>query len=254
MPTSTHSLSPDSKGSSMPRPTLTPPASLAPLLARLHRARAAAGDHREAGLDEPAAELLRRRRTTGGRPVVRAEPNTAIAGPSSASAPKPSTNSAWIRSTRHGSVCTQSRRAAGVEQPLVGGAPVDLVAALDDRALELGLHDAPPPVSQARSCASQRVDLLDGTCSSCLWASIGSPGPKLTAGTPSPLKRATSVQPNLGLTSPPTASTNASPRARSRPGQRARRGVGQRRRRSRRRTRGRTPRPRPRSGPGRSGS
>ena len=39
---------------------------------------------------------------------VRAEPNTAIAGPSSASAPKPSTNSAWIRITRHGSVCTQS--------------------------------------------------------------------------------------------------------------------------------------------------
>src|SRR5579859_7385664 len=28
--------------------------------------------------------------------------------PSSESSPKPSTNSAWIRSTRHGSVCTQS--------------------------------------------------------------------------------------------------------------------------------------------------
>ena len=39
---------------------------------------------------------------------VRAEPNTLTAGPSSASAPKPSTNSAWIRRTRHGSVCTQS--------------------------------------------------------------------------------------------------------------------------------------------------
>ena len=36
------------------------------------------------------------------------EPNTETAGPSSASSPKPSTNSAWIRSTRHGSVCTQS--------------------------------------------------------------------------------------------------------------------------------------------------
>ena len=40
--------------------------------------------------------------------VVRAEPKMATAGPSSASRPNPSTNSAWIRSTRHGSVCTQS--------------------------------------------------------------------------------------------------------------------------------------------------
>ena len=34
---------------------------------------------------------------------VRAEPNTEIAGPSSARAPNPSTNSDWIRRTRHGS-------------------------------------------------------------------------------------------------------------------------------------------------------
>src|SRR6516164_10617371 len=39
---------------------------------------------------------------------VLAEPKIATAGPSSASRPNPSTNSAWIRSTRHGSVCTQS--------------------------------------------------------------------------------------------------------------------------------------------------
>jgi hypothetical protein len=39
---------------------------------------------------------------------VRALPNTLTAGPSSASVPKPSTNSAWIRRTRHGSVWTQS--------------------------------------------------------------------------------------------------------------------------------------------------
>ena len=37
-----------------------------------------------------------------------AEPNTPMAGPSSASAPKPSMNSDWMRSTRQGSVCTQS--------------------------------------------------------------------------------------------------------------------------------------------------
>src|SRR5215469_1408035 len=40
--------------------------------------------------------------------AVRAEPKTETAWPSSASRPNPSTNSAWIRSTRQGSVCTQS--------------------------------------------------------------------------------------------------------------------------------------------------
>ena len=39
---------------------------------------------------------------------VRAEPNTLTAGPTSASAPKPVTNSLWMRMTRHGSVCSQS--------------------------------------------------------------------------------------------------------------------------------------------------
>jgi hypothetical protein len=39
---------------------------------------------------------------------VRAEPKTLTAGPSSASAPKPSTNSDWMRSTRQGSLCTHS--------------------------------------------------------------------------------------------------------------------------------------------------
>ena len=39
---------------------------------------------------------------------VRADPKTATAGPSSASAPKPSTNSAWMRRTRQGSMWSQS--------------------------------------------------------------------------------------------------------------------------------------------------
>ena len=39
---------------------------------------------------------------------VRADPKTETAGPKSASAPKPSTNSDWIRRTRHGSSCNQS--------------------------------------------------------------------------------------------------------------------------------------------------
>ena len=41
---------------------------------------------------------------------MRAEPKTLTAGPSSARAPNPSTNSLWIRMTRHGSVWSQSAR------------------------------------------------------------------------------------------------------------------------------------------------
>ena len=146
---------------------------------------------------------------------MRAEPKTAIAGPSSASAPKPSTNSAWMRSTRHGSVCTQSvgPRESSSRWSVV--LLVDLVAALEDRALALRPSSRS---SQPGSWRSQRSMCSTGTCSSCLWASIGSPGPKLTAGTPRPLKRATSVQPNFGFTSPPTASTNALAAGTSSPG------------------------------------
>ena len=107
MPTSTHSLRPSSKGSSMPSPTLTPPASLAPLLA----ASMLPGPP-PVITAKPASASLRPASSAcaydGWSAGVRAEPKTAIAGPSSASAPKPSTNSAWIRSTRHGSACTQS--------------------------------------------------------------------------------------------------------------------------------------------------
>ena len=72
--------------------------------------------------------------------------------------------------------------------------------------------------NHSRSWRSQRSMCSTGTCSSCLWASIGSPGPKLTAGIPRLVKRATSVQPNLGLTSRPTASMKALAAGRSSPG------------------------------------
>ena len=107
MPRSTHSLRPCSNGSSMPSPTDSPPASWQPrfaasimpgpppvITAKLSRASAAPSSR-------PSAYSLCSR-------GVRAEPNTVTARGSSASMPKPSTNSAWIRSTRHGSVCTQS--------------------------------------------------------------------------------------------------------------------------------------------------
>ena len=91
----------------MPSPTDGPPASAAPLLAAsmmpgpppvivAYPARASAPP-------SCTAEAYR-----GWSRAVRADPNTLTAGPSSDSVPKPSTNSAWMRMTRHGSECTQS--------------------------------------------------------------------------------------------------------------------------------------------------
>src|SRR3954451_12112042 len=107
MPTSTHSLSSCSNGSSIPRPTETPPASQAPRLAAsiapgpppVITAYPASTSRRPTAM--PSAY-------SGSSACTRAEPKTLTAGPSSASAPKPSTNSAWIRSTLQGSECTQS--------------------------------------------------------------------------------------------------------------------------------------------------
>src|SRR4051795_1795470 len=47
------------------------------------------------------------------------------------------------------------------------------------------------------------------TYSSRVCATLGSPGPKLTAGTPSWVNRATSVQPSLATGSPPTVRTKS---------------------------------------------
>ena len=58
-PTSTHELMPCSNGSSMPKPTETPPPSLAPLVRRLHDTRTASGDHGEALVGEPVREPFR---------------------------------------------------------------------------------------------------------------------------------------------------------------------------------------------------
>ena len=104
---STYWFSPSSSGSSMPRPTETPPASAAPLLAAsmmpgpppvmiAYPARA-----------RPPATSSASWYSSLPR-WARAEPKTDTATPSSASRPKPSTNSAWMRMTRQGSVCTQS--------------------------------------------------------------------------------------------------------------------------------------------------
>ena len=201
------------------------------LVGGLHDARAAAGDHREAGLDQLAAELLGRRRTTGRPACVRAEPNTEIAGPSSASAPKPSTNSLWIRSTRHGSVCTQSVGPAGVEQPLVGGArarPGRAASPCGPRNFSgTWPSSAPvtsrPPPSQVAQLALDGGDLRRAARTRPACApGAGRPGRSSPPGRPAPLNRATSVQPNFGLAVPPTASTNAAAAGTRQPGHRRR--------------------------------
>ena len=77
---------------------------------------------------------------------VRAEPKIATAGPSSASRPNPSTNSDWIRSTRHGIGVHPVGGTAPVEQPLVSSGRRYLLAAqrhgslATDPSVRLGIH------------------------------------------------------------------------------------------------------------------
>ena len=90
---------------------------------------------------------------------VRAEPKTAIAGPSSASAPKPSTNSAWMRSTRHGSACTQS---VGPRESSSRWSVV-LPSTWSRRWMTGPLDfDLTISVSQSLSCALAALDVLHG--------------------------------------------------------------------------------------------
>src|SRR5260370_4857683 len=107
MPRLTYSLRPCSNGNSMFNPTERPRPSRAPMLAasivpgpppvmmpKPRRASSAASAR--------AASYI----GSGGR--TRAEPKKVTAGPTAASASKPATNSAWIRSTRQGSLSRNS--------------------------------------------------------------------------------------------------------------------------------------------------
>ena len=145
MPTSTQSLRLCSNGSSMPSPTETPPASRRAAVDRLHRARAAAGDHREAG-PRPA----RRRAATpaaysGWSAGVRAEPNTDTAGRQLGQQAEALDELALDAQHPPRVGVHPVRRAARVEQPLVGGAGLDLRAPQQHRpALVLGSSVAAP--------------------------------------------------------------------------------------------------------------
>ena len=107
MPRFTPSLRPASNGSSMPSPTDTPSASSAPRLP------ASMMPGPPPVMTVAPASTMRRAMSTanaysGVSSRRRADPKIEIAGPSSASVPNPSTNSDWMRRTRHGSLCAQS--------------------------------------------------------------------------------------------------------------------------------------------------
>src|SRR5439155_26268503 len=112
MPRLTYSLRPCSKGSSMLRPTDSPRPSRAPILA----ASIVPGPPPVMTAKPRRASSAARARAasyigSGGR--TRAEPKKVTAGPSVASASKPATNSAWIRSTRQGSLSRNSGAPSG---------------------------------------------------------------------------------------------------------------------------------------------
>ena len=115
----------------MPSPTLTPPASLAPLLAASIDARAAAGDDREAGLGQGAARSARPASYVGslGRRARGAEDGDRRPELGQRAEALDELGLDPQHPPRVG--VHPVGRAARVEQPLVGGAPVDLVAALD---------------------------------------------------------------------------------------------------------------------------
>ena len=96
---------------------------------------------------KPASASARPMRTpgsySGASAGVRAEPKTLTAGPSSASAPKPSTNSDWMRITRQGSVCTQSDGPAVSSSRWSVVPGLHLVAAAQHRAQPLLLRGSP---------------------------------------------------------------------------------------------------------------
>src|SRR5215831_1748828 len=104
---STYSFSPCSCGSSMPRPTEIPRELAAPLLAASMIPGPPPVITAYPALTRPA-EIRVASSYCAVPSRARDEPNIDTAMPSPASRPNPSTNSAWIRSTRQGSVCTQS--------------------------------------------------------------------------------------------------------------------------------------------------
>ncbi len=98
---------PCSNGSSIPSPMDVPPALCAPAFAAsmIPGPPPVITAYPASASSRPTSTACAQSGWSAG---VRAEPNTDTVGPTSARAPNPSTNSDWIRITRHGSECTQS--------------------------------------------------------------------------------------------------------------------------------------------------
>ena len=246
MPMSTQSLSRCSNGSSMPSPTETPPASRRAAVDRLHRARAAAGDHGVAGRGQRRAERHARWRTRGRPPAVRAEPNTddrrpavrpagrsprrtrsGCAAPATGRCAPSRTGRAsraaagrWCRARTCARRSSTGPRWCSDRRSRCVGHVTDGQRARPLAARDNGSGQEPDQrrLGRVRSAPPPRAPRG-------LWARLGSPGPKLSAGMPSSPNRATSVQPNLARGAPPTArdERRRERRVQARPG--GRRGV-----------------------------
>ena len=191
---STYSLRPGLEGQLDAEPDRDAARLAGALVGRLHHARAAAGDDREAGLGE------RRRRSP---------PPCAYAGSSALRAGGAEHRDRRTELGQRAEALDELAldpqhpprvgvhpvgRAAGVQQPLVGGAGLHLArgaSPVRPRYLlrDLGLRASArvmrrPPASRA-AAARRSVICSSGTNSSCRCARCGSPGPKFTAGTPS---------------------------------------------------------------------
>ena len=163
----------------MPSPTETPPASPAPLLAASIDARAAAGDHREA-----------RARRARGRSASACGVRRVVGAGAGGAEDRDRRTELGERAEALDELALDPQHpprvgvhpvagAAGVEQPLVGGAGLDLRRAASRVAAAELLGTWPssdaghePASSQARSCRSTVVICSSGTNSSCLCASM----------------------------------------------------------------------------------
>ena len=189
------------------------------LVGRLHRAGAAAGDHREAGLGQRRARAPRPWRTSASsrRGAGRAEhaDRRAAARPARRSPRRTRTGCAAPATGR----CAPSRWARGSSSSRWSvvrrrhlcrarsgdRARAVLAAVLAHAVVRRSRARRPTRPAVARQASHRssarprrRPAAATGTRSWSCVGEVGSPGPKFTAGTPSAANRATSVQPELG--------------------------------------------------------
>ena len=205
MPRSTQCVEPGLEGQLDPEPHADAAGLAGALVGRLHRARAAAGDHGEAGLDQRAADLL----ALGVRRVVRPGPRGAEHRDRRARA-RPGRRSP--RRTRPGSAAPATDRCApsrvgpresssrwSVVAPSTWSRRMHRPGPWTCVCCTAGLVIDRRPASRAAAARSARSARPARAPPACGPAS-GRPARSSPPGTPSAVNRATSVQPNFGLT------------------------------------------------------